>query len=296
MSASTPITPTAALADATVHRVGLGLMQLAPHRGPGLDHDAAVAFLRAAAELGVDHFDTAEFYGAGRANRALADAFGAAPEAVVIATKVGAREMDGALVAAQHPDELRADVEANLASLGAERVDVVYLRRLDTAPGIIAAGEQRVDLDAQLAELSALRDAGKIGAIALSNVDAAQVDAAAPTGIAAVQNAYNLIERDAEPVLAACRAHDVAWVPFFPLGSGFPDIPKVTEHPEVIAAAAQLGATAGQVGLAWLLAHDEHTLLIPGTRSLEHLRENVEAASLALPDDVVARLDGIAAT
>ena len=131
-------------------------------------------------------------------------------------------------------------MEANLASLGAERLGVVNLRRLDAPPGIIADGEQRVDLDDQLAELSALRDAGKIGGIGLSNVSAGQLRQALPAGIACVQNSYNVLDRTAEPVLDLCREHGIAWVPFFPLGSaGFASLPRVTDNPAVTAIAAE---------------------------------------------------------
>jgi aryl-alcohol dehydrogenase-like predicted oxidoreductase len=183
-------------------------------------------------------------------------------------------------------------VEANLATLGAGRLDVINLRRMDARPGLIAEGGQRVDLDSQLAELVALREEGKIGGIGLSNVSADQLRQALPAGIACVQNAYSLLDRSSEPVLRLCREHDIAWVPFFPLGSGgFPGIASVTGHPAVIAAAASLDATPAQVGLAWLLADYPHTLLIPGTASLTHLAENVAAGSIRLDPDMVSVLD-----
>src|SRR5882757_11341315 len=122
---------------------------------------------------------------------------------------------------------------------------------------------------------SALRDEGKIGGIGLSNVSADQVRQALPAGIACVQNSYSVLDRPAEPVLDFCRPHGIAWVPFFPLGSAFPSQPKVTQHPAVVAAAAALGATPAQVGLAWQLAHYAGTLLIPGTVSAQHLDENI---------------------
>jgi pyridoxine 4-dehydrogenase len=199
------------------------------------------------------------------------------------------------LVAAQRPEQLRAGVEANLAALGVEQLAVVNLRRLDAPPGIAAAGAQRVDLDTQLAELIALRDEGKIGGIGVSNVSAEQLRHALPAGIACVQNAYSLLDRSSEPVLDLCREHDLAWVPFFPLGSGFPGVPKVTENPAVLAAAASLGATPAQIGLAWQLAHYPHTLLIPGTADLTHLAENTAAGSVRLDPDTEATLNKLAA-
>ncbi len=180
--------------------------------------------------------------------------------------------------------------------LGAEQVTVVNLRRLDVPPGLIAEGEQRVDLDDQLAELTALRDAGKIGAIGLSNVSAAQLRQALPAGIACVQNAYSVLDRTAEPVLALCREHAIAWVPFFPLGSaGFPNLPKVTDNPTVTAIASELAITPAQLGLAWLLAHYENTLLIPGTSDSAHLAENIAVGDIRLPAASVAALDQLTA-
>lgn len=158
--------------------------------------------------------------------------------------------------------------------------------------GIRAEGDQLVDLDSQLAELVALRDEGKIGGIGLSNVSADQVRQALPAGIACVQNSYSVLDRAAEPVLDFCRQHDIAWVPFFPLGSAFPSQPKVTGHPAAVAAA--LGATPAQVGLAWQLAHYAGTLLIPGTASARHLDENIAAGDLRLDAGTLATLDGLA--
>ena len=190
------------------------------------------------------------------------------------------RDAGGKLIPAQRPHELRAQVETNLAALGVDQVGVVNLRRVDAPPGIVAEGEQRVDLDDQLAELAALRDAGKIGGIGLSGVSAAQLTQALPAGIACVQNLYNVLDRTAEPVLGVCREHGVAWVPFFPLGSAMPGWQKVSDTPAVLAIAAELGVTAGQVALAWLLASYDKTLLIPGTASAAHLAENLAAGAV----------------
>jgi aryl-alcohol dehydrogenase-like predicted oxidoreductase len=263
-----------------------------------LDRDAALAILRKAVAAGVNHLDTAQFYGA--CNDLIRAALAPYGHDLVLASKVGAVRDDGAkpvpLVPAQRPAELRAQVEANLASLGAEQVSVVNLRRLDAPPGIIAEGEQRVDLDDQLAELTALRDEGKIGGIGLSNISAGQLRQALPAGIACVQNSYSVLDRTAEPVLEVCRAYGIGWVPFFPLGSaGFATMPKVTDNPTVIAIAAELGVTPAQVGLAWQLAHYGKTLLIPGTANPAHLAENLAAGAVKLPGASLAALDHLSA-
>ena len=145
---------------------------------------------------------------------------------------------------------------------------MVNLRRLDLGPGLTAEGDQIVDLDDQLAEMIALRDEGKIGAIGISNVPLEILERALPAGIVCVQNAYSLLNRAQEDLLDLCVAEDIAWVPYFPLGSSFPGFPKVADDPAVRSIAAALGATPSQVGLAWLLAHSPNTLLIAGTRSL----------------------------
>ena len=184
-----------------VARIGFGAMQL---EGRNADRDTALAVLRQAVGGGVNHIDTAQFYG--DCNALIRAALAPYPDDLVLVSKVGAeRDAGGGLVPAQRPDQLRAQVEANLATLGAERLDVVNLRRLDAAPGIVAEGDQLVDIDDQLAELAALRDAGKIGGIGLSSVSAGQLDRAAPAGIACVQNLYSVIDRTAEPVLDRCR-------------------------------------------------------------------------------------------
>jgi aryl-alcohol dehydrogenase-like predicted oxidoreductase len=214
------------------------------------------------------------------------------PEGLVLAAKVGAvRTAGGQLVAAQRPGQLREQVEENLRVLGVERVGVVNLRRLDVPPGIVAEGDQKADLADQLAELVALREAGKIGGIGLSGVSAEQLGQALPAGIACVQNGYSVLDRSAEPVLEACREHDIAWVPFFPLGSAFPGQPKAGDDPVVTAVAAELGVTAAQVALAWLLARYDHTLLIPGTADPRHLAENLGAGRIELPAAARAALD-----
>ncbi|MGH3502821.1 MAG: aldo/keto reductase, partial [Nocardioidaceae bacterium] len=180
--------------------------------------------------------------------------------------------------------------------LAVEQVDVVNLRVMDEAPdGSPIPPDQQVDLDSQLAEMVSLREEGKIGGIGLSNVTLDQLRQSLPTGIACVQNAYSVLDRSNEPLLDLCREQDVAWVPYFPLGSAFPGIPKVTEHPAVVAAATALDATPAQVGLAWLLAHDPHVLLIPGTSSLAHLDDNIATADVHLPAQTMDALDRLQA-
>jgi hypothetical protein len=283
------------LAGRPVARIGFGVMQLERSR---VGKDAALAILRQAAGAGVNHLDTARFYGA--CNELIREALAPYDDDLVLATKVGAvRDADAKplpLVPAQRPDELRAQVEANLAALGTERLGVVNLRRLDAKPGIIAEGGQRVDLDDQLAELNALRDAGKIDGIGLSNVSAGQLRQALPAGIACVQNLYSALDRTAEPVLDLCREHDIAWVPFFPLGSaGFASTLRVTDDATVAAVAAELGATPAQVGLAWQLAHYDRTLLIPGTANPAHLAENLAAGDIKLPEASRTAIDHLVA-
>ena len=288
-----PLAPggTTELAGRPVARIGFGVMQLGRST---VDKDAALAILRQAADAGVNHLDTAQFYGG--CNELIREALAPYDDDLVLVSKVGA-VLDPAakpvpIVPAQRPAELRAQVEANLASLGAEQVTVVNLRRVDAPPGIIAEGEQRVDLDDQLAELTALRDEGKIGGIGLSNVSAGQLCQALPAGIACVQNSYSVLDRTAEPVLDLCREHGIAWAPFFPLGSaGFASLPKVRDNPTVITIAAELGVTPAQVGLAWLLAHYDRTLLISGTANPAHLAENLAVGAVKLPEESLAALD-----
>ena len=176
-------------------------------------------------------------------------------------------------------------MEANLRSLATERLGAVNLRLLGPS------SEPGADLDSQLAEMVALRDEGKIGGIGISNVTVDQLRHALPAGLVCVQNPYSVLDRSGEPLLQLCREHDLAWVPFFPLGSAIPGLPKVTEHPAVVAAAGALGATPAQVGLAWLLAHDPRVLLIPGTSSLDHLTENIATSDVQLDADTMAVLD-----
>lgn len=274
-----------------VARMGYGAMQL---RRWVSEPKEAVAVLERAVALGVDHIDTAQFYEAGFVNATIGEVVRSHPH-VLVATKVGADPVPGGqppLRLAQRPEQLRASVEDNLRSLRLDRIPLVYLRRADVGPGITATGDQVVDLDDQLAAMTALRDEGKIGAIGLSAVDLDTLKRAEPAGIACVQNAYSLASRGFDPMLEHCLKHDSAWVPFFPLGGAFPGWPKVTEQPKVVEVAVRLGVTPSQLGLAWLLARAPNVLLIPGTADLRHLAENVTAADLALPPEVIAELAG----
>jgi aryl-alcohol dehydrogenase-like predicted oxidoreductase len=261
--------------------------------------DDAAAVLRRAVELGVNHIDTASFYGPGEVNRRIRAALSPYPDDLVIVSKVGARytgEEPVPLAAAQRPAELRAAVEDDLRQLGIERVPVVNLRRLDLGPGLAAEGDQIVDVDDQLAEMIALRDEGKIGAIGVSSVPLDVLRRALPAGIVCVQNAYSLLDRSQEEMLEVCKAQGgegIAWVPYFPLGSAFPGFPKVADNPVVVDIAGELGVLPAQVGLAWLLAHAPNTLLIPGTRSIAHLEENLGAGAVALTAEAIARLDAV---
>jgi pyridoxine 4-dehydrogenase len=284
--------PTAPFAGRTVRLVGYGALQLERLRDRRAE---AVGLLRRAVELGVDHVDTAEFYGFGFANDVIREAL-RREDGVLVVTKVGADPDPGGplpLRLAQRPEQLRASVEDNLRSLGVEQLPVVNLRRLDSGPGLRPEGDQVVDLDDQLAVMTALRDEGKIGAIGLSSVTLAGLRRALPAGIACVQNAYSLVSRDDEDLLRLCVAEGIAWVPFFPLGGAFPGLPKATDEPVVHAVAASLGVTPAQVGLAWLLHHAPNVLLIPGTADAAHLEANMAAGAITFDDATLATLDAV---
>jgi pyridoxine 4-dehydrogenase len=278
---------TALLAGHTVSRMGFGAMQLP---GPGVfgpppDRDEALRILRRAVEAGVDHIDTAQFYGPDVANELIHAALHPYPEGLVIVSKGGARrDATGQWLGAQRPEELRAGVEANLAALDLEQVPVVNLRRHP---------DSTVPFDEQLAAMVALRNEGLIGGVGLSNVTLEEylvaLEAAAP--IACVQNAYSVANRSDQPVFDACAADGVPYVPFFPLGSAFMPGRPVLTHPAVVATAERLGHSPAQVALAWLLAVAPQVLLIPGTSSLEHLEENLAAADVVLDQ---AALDALA--
>lgn len=280
------------LGELSVRRLGFGAMQL-PGRGvmgPPRNHDEAIRVLRRAVEGGVNHIDTAQFYGPDVANELIREALHPYADDLVLVTKVGAqRDAAGNWNPAQRPEQLRAAVEDNLRTLGVERMGAVNLRLMDHEPEDPA---QRVPLEDKLAELVALREEGKLAGVGISTAGVEQVrQAIDQAGIVCVQNAYSLLDQNDRAVLDLCEGRGIAYVPYFPLGSAFPHLPKVTDDPAVRAVAARLGATPAQVGLAWLLAHRENILLIPGTSSVAHLEQNLAAADLALSEQDLAALD-----
>jgi pyridoxine 4-dehydrogenase len=265
------------LAGRPVRRMGFGAMQLP---GPGVfgppeDRDAALAILRRVADAGVNHIDTAQYYGPDVANELIRTALHPYPDDLVLVSKVGGtRDESGQWLPAQRPEDLRAGVEANLSGLGVDQVPVVNLRRF---PG------SEVPLDEQLAAMVALRDEGLIGGIGLSSVSHEEYrQGVATTTIACVQNSFSVADRSGQDVFDACATDGVPFVPFFPLGSAFmPDKP-VLSHAAVRATAERLGCTPAQVALAWLLHLSPNVLLIPGTSSLGHLEENLAAVEVEL--------------
>ncbi len=277
---------TYALAGKAVGRVGFGAMQLPGPgvTGPPQDRDQAVAVLRRAVEAGVNHIDTAQYYGPVVANELIREALHPYPEDLVIVSKVGAKRDDaGAWLPAQTPAELRAGVEANLVTLGTEQVGAVNLRLMGAGEGVDPS--DRISLDDQLAEMAALRDEGKIGGIGISNASLAEVDFAIESAqITCVQNPYSLLAQDDGGVLDRCIESGIAFVPFFPLGSAIPGVPKVTKDAKVLSVAQQHGWTPAQVGLAWLLARADNVLLIPGTSSVNHLEENLAVREIVLSE------------
>lgn len=277
------------LGSLPVHRIGFGAMQLPGPgvMGPPRDHDQAIAVLRKAVEAGVDHIDTAQYYGPDVSNQLIREALHPYPENLVLVSKVGGtRDAAGGWPPAQRPDELRTGVEANLRTLGVERLGAVNLRLMDYQEG--APADQAVPLEDQLAEMVALRDEGKIAGVGISTATRDQVEKAiALADIVCVQNAFSLLDQSDADVLDLCAERGIAYTPYFPLGSAFPGMPKVTDDAVVRAIAERLDASPAQVGLAWLLAHRENILLIPGTSSLAHLTENLAVADITLsPDDI----------
>ncbi len=276
---------TVLLAGRPVRRMGFGAMQLPGPGvfGPPADRDQALAVVRRAVEAGVNHIDTAQFYGPDVANQLLREALAPYPDDLVLVTKVGARRDDqGQWLAAQRPEELRTGVEENLTSLGLEQIPVVNLRR---HPGADVPLAEQLDL------MESLRTEGLIGGIGLSEVDEDQYQAArARVDVACVQNLYNLADLSGQAVFDACRSDGVPFVPFFPLGSAFNDENPVLGAPAVVATAERVGATPAQVALAWSLQRAPTVLLIPGTSSLSHLEENLGAAELVLDDEALALL------
>lgn len=272
--------------DIRIDRLGFGAMRLPTQgfHGPARDPELGRAVLRRAVELGVNHIDTAAFYRSGdgqvRANALIREALHPYPRGLLIATKVG--PMFGPKgVASASPAQLRALVEENLATLGLERLELVYLR----------IGAMEVPHGESVAErfeaLAALREAGLIRHLGLSNVDIAQLrEAQAIAPVAAVQNNFHVAKRDDLGMLDACAADGIAFAPFFPLGGGMTDV----RDARLLKVAARHDATASQVALAWLMALSPVTLAIPGTGSLAHLEENMKARSIVLGAEDVADL------
>lgn len=275
----------------SVNRVGFGAMQLpGPNAfGPPRDRDEALAVLRRAVELGVNHIDTSQFYGPDVANELIRAALHPYPQNLALVSKVGGRRDDeGAWLPAGAPAELSRDIETNLRSLGVERLAVVNLRVFDSD------GPDQ-EFDDQLSAMIEARDLGLIGGVGLSNVSREHLlHAVGRTEIACVQNAFNLVHRESAPVLAECEARGIAFVPFFPLGAAFMQPNPVLSHSVVQEIAQRLGRTPAQVALAWTLGVAPNVLLIPGTSSLSHLEENMDVASIELDDEDRERLNAIA--
>ncbi|CAN98744.1 putative oxidoreductase [Sorangium cellulosum So ce56] len=271
----------------TVKRFGYGAMQLA---GPGVfgpprDRGAALAVLREAVKSGVDHIDTSDVYGPHVTNQIIREALHPYPRDLVIATKVGARRgPQGSWEPAFAAEDIASAVHDNLRNLGVDALDVVNLRVL-----FDAQGPAEGSIEAPLSALMKLQREGKVRHIGLSNVTAKQVEEGrAMTEIVCVQNLYNLVHRQDDALIDSLAAAGIAYVPFFPLG-GFSPLQSST----LSDVARQLGATPMQVALAWLLRRSPNILLIPGTSSVEHLRENLAAADLELSDDAMKALDRI---
>jgi pyridoxine 4-dehydrogenase len=273
----------------TMHRMGYGAMQLAGPEvyGPPRDVDAAVAVLREAVASGVDHIDTSDFYGPHVTNQIIKQALHPYPDNLVIVTKIGARRgADKSWIPARSRQEIIDGVHSNLRNLGLDRLDAVNLRVGGMAaptPGSIKE---------PLTVLAELKEQGLIHHLGLSNVSPEQLaEAQTISEIVCIQNFYNVAQRADDAFIDDLAEQGIAYVPFFPLG-GFSPL----QSTELDAAAASIGATPMQVALAWLLHRSPNILLIPGTSSLGHLRENLKAATLQLPPEVMADLDAIAAS
>ena len=272
----------------TVHRIGYGAMQLAGPGawGPPKDPDGAIAVLREAVAAGVNHIDTSDFYGPHVTNQIIRQALHPYPKGLVIVTKLGGRRPpDKSWQPATSREELIAGVHDNLRNLGVDALDIVNYRFMGSGHGL---GEGSIA--EQVTVLAELREKGLIRHIGLSNVTAAQVaEAQAITDVVCVQNNYNLAHRDDDLLIDDLARQGIPYVPFFPLG-GFSPLQSST----LSAVAGRLEATPMQVALAWLLHRSPNILLIPGTSSLAHLRENLAAGRLTLSSQALAELDGIA--
>jgi aryl-alcohol dehydrogenase-like predicted oxidoreductase len=291
---------TFALGQFTVGRVGFGAMQLP---GPGVfgpprDHDQALAVLRRAIELGINHIDTAQFYGPNVANELIHEALHPYPGNLALVSKVGGeRDEQGNWVPAQQPDDLLRGIEDNLRTLETDQLAAVNLRVFGGDDPSAPADVNRELFDRQLAAMIQARDDGLIAGIGLSNISLGHLHIALDrTEIVCVQNAYNLVDRTSQPVLDTCLEHGIAFVPFFPLGSGFTADNPVLGHPAVQSEASKLGRTPAQIALAWTLSVAPNVLLIPGTSSVQHLEENAAVADIELDDDTRRQLDDAASS
>jgi len=270
----------------TVNRMGYGAMQLA---GPGVwgpprDREAAIAVLREAVASGVNHIDTSDFYGPHITNQMIKQALHPYPKNLTIVTKVGARRgADKSWVHARSPQELTSAIHDNLRNLGLDALDVVNLR----VGGIMAP--EKGSIAEQVTALAELKSQGLIRHIGVSNVSPEQfAEAQTITEIVCVQNFYNVAHREDDTFIDALAGKGIAYVPFFPLGGFTPLQSSVLDE-----SAASLKVTSMQVALAWLLQRSPNILLIPGTSSLTHLRENLQAASLQLPPEILVNLNEI---
>jgi pyridoxine 4-dehydrogenase len=267
-----------ALGPWRVRRAGYGAMQLAGDGffGPPRERDEALLVLRAAVKAGVDHIDTAQFYGAGTVNQLIREALHPYPDGLAIVSKVAAR---------RDPHELRQGIEENLVTLGVGRLAAVNLRMIDPAE---APGER---FDAELAALVKARDEGLIDGVGLSNVSRQQLlRAVDQTEVVCVQDLFNLVDQGSADVLAECARRGIAFVPFCPLGLPGAARNHLLSSPVLAALGARLHATPAQIALAWLLGLAPNILLIPGTRTRGHLAENLAAADVSLDDAAVAQL------
>ena len=286
---------TTCLGDKRINRMGFGAMQLAGPGafGPPRDPEAGRAVLRRAIELGVDHIDTSQYYGPDVVNDLIREALYPYPAGLKLVTKVGwRRDEAGGIFPAQRPGELREGVEANLRSLRVERLDLVNLRMVGVGH------DNAVSLEEQLLALEEMRTEGKLDLIGLSNVDEAQVQLALElVDVAGVQNGYSILDRQDEGMVEFARQREIAYLPFFPLGSAFRGGPaQLAAEADIVEVADKHGATPAQVALAWLLARYDRMLLIPGTSSLAHLEENVAAIELELDGDDLVALDRVGIT
>ena len=283
--------PAGRLGSLPVRRVGYGAMQLAGPGvfGPPADPDVARTVLRRAVELGVDHIDTAQFYGPEVVNTLIREALHPYPESLRIVTKVGAeRGPAGEWIPSQRPEQLVAQVHENLRTLGTEQLAMVNLRRFEL-DGLDATGSA---LEDQLAALVALRETGDVAEIGVSNVGAESLRRSVElAGVVSVQNPYSILDRGEEATLALSRELGIAFVPYFPLGSAVSGgLAALAADPQVTSVAERHGATPAQIALAWLLAQGENVLLIPGTGSVAHLEQNLAVAEIVLDAEDLAAL------